>query len=660
MDPDGGRGFGTEPLSDSLDFVLEAADIGWWDLDLVTNTTRRSLLHDRVFGYEDMLPSWSYDDYLAHVHVDDREMAAQSFETALAGGEPYAIDVRVVWPDGTLHWIFTCGRFLRNDEGVPIRVAGVVGDITKQKAAEIAAAEAQSFAARAAAENLAMLETMLRSAPIGFAFVDREFRFVRLNEVLAEMNGVSADEALGQPAEAVVPGLWPQLEPVFRRVIDERVAIHDVAISGETRAVPGVRRDWMASYYPVLIDELMDISGIGIIVREVTEQRQMESRLRQTQKLEAVGLLASGVAHNFNNILGVITLAAEHAAGSNTDDTVGAELERILKVARSTSGLTRQLLQFSRDHPGTPELVDVSACVESVAAFLAPTLGDHISATTHTDTASTIRIDRTELEQLLINLAINARDAMPDGGELSFRTQDITIDDHVAGLQPGRYVEICVQDAGTGMTPDVVERAFEPFFTTKADRGGSGLGLSTVHGIAAAADGDAQIHSTPGDGTTISVRFPVCDDPDDSPEADAEQTGPTFAGRRILVVDDQESLRTLVERILSGAGYDVHAGTARDIVEMSQTATVAPDLLVTDVTMPDLSGPELARILSQRWPTLAVLYMSGHSGDALDSLVQGPTSETPRLLSKPFGTHDLLRAVSSALQAADEVRIPAS
>lgn len=187
-------------------------------------------------------------------------------------------------------------------------------------------------------------------------------------------------------------------------------------------------------------------------------------------------------------------------------------------------------------------------------------------------------------------------------------------------------------------------------------RGGSGLGLATVHGITAAADGDVRISSTPGQGTTISVRFPVCDDPCEArellePDADVTRSG--LVGRRVIVVDDQESIRTLVEHVLRGAGCDVHAGTAREIVEMSHTATVAPDLLLTDVTMPDLSGSELARILSRQWPSLTVLYMSGYGGEALDSFAPGTTSETPSLLSKPFSSHDLLRAVTLALQSAD-------
>jgi len=239
-----------EPMDESIRFVLEAAGIGWWHLDMATNTTRRSLLHDQMLGYTEMLPSWSYDDYIAHVHPDDRAMVAESFAAALAGGEPYAVDVRVVWPDGSIHWLFTRGRFLLDDEGTPIRVAGMVADITDRKLGEIAASDQKANAARALAETVALLETLLKSAPVGFAFVDRDFRFVRINDALAEINGLPTSEHLGRRVPEIVPQLWPQLETRYQRVLRTGAAVRDVEITGETAAQPGVQRHWVASYHP--------------------------------------------------------------------------------------------------------------------------------------------------------------------------------------------------------------------------------------------------------------------------------------------------------------------------------------------------------------------------------------------------------------------------
>ena len=272
-----------EPLDESIRFVLEAAGIGWWHLDMATNTTTRSLLHDQMFGYTEMLPSWSYDDYIAHVHPDDRAMVAESFAGALAGGEAYAVDVRVVWPDGSTHWLFTRGRFLMDDEGTPLRVAGMVTDITDRKLVEIAAAEQKAAAARALAETVALLETLLKSAPVGFAFVDRDFRFVRINDALAEMNGLPASEHLGRRVSEIVPQLWPRLETQYEAVLRTAEAVRGVEITGETNAQPGVQRHWVVNYYPVQVEDGGHVIGVGVVATEVTEKVQLESHLRQSQ-----------------------------------------------------------------------------------------------------------------------------------------------------------------------------------------------------------------------------------------------------------------------------------------------------------------------------------------------------------------------------------------
>ena len=263
MGTEGNEAAHAEPLDDSIRFVLEAAGIGWWHLDMTTNTTTRSLLHDEVFGYTEMLPSWSYDDYIAHVHPDDRVMVEESFAEALAGGEAYAVDVRVVWPDGSVHWLFTRGRFLLDPEGNPLRVAGMVADITDRKLMEISDAEVKATAAQAQAETLALLETLLESAPVGFAFVDRDFRFARVNDALAEMNGLPAAEHLGRRVSEVVPELWPQLDALYQGVLGSGEAVRGLEISGATDAQPGVQRHWVVSFYPVQAQHGGEVLGVA-------------------------------------------------------------------------------------------------------------------------------------------------------------------------------------------------------------------------------------------------------------------------------------------------------------------------------------------------------------------------------------------------------------
>ncbi|QIK68097.1 PAS domain-containing protein [Nocardioides sp. HDW12B] len=637
-----------EPLDDAIRFVLEAAGIGWWHLDMTTNTTTRSLLHDEVFGYTEMLPSWSYDDYIAHVHPDDRAMVKESFATALAGGEAYAVDVRVVWPDGSVHWLFTRGRFLLDSDGTPLRVAGMVTDITDRKLKQISEAEGRATAAEAQAETLALLETLLESAPVGFAFMDRDYRFARINDALAEMNGLPASEHLGRLVSDVVPELWPQLEAIYEGVLGAGEAVRGLEISGVTDAQPGVQRHWVVSFYPVRAQHGGDVLGIGVVASEVTESVQLEAHLRQSQKLEAVGLLAGGVAHDFDNALAAIVLTAELAQRKPVVGDVDNHLDSILKVARSANRLTRQLLLFSRQEPTRSTVVDVLSRIEEVVAFLGAGLGEHIRVELDLQPVPFVRMDPGQLDQILVNLAINARDAMSGGGTLSVGARDAVITDPPLGLPPGRYVDLQVVDTGHGMTEEVLERAFEPFFTTKSAQGGTGLGLATVYGMVQSAHGHVSIESTLGEGTTVRVLLP------ETLERPAEPAAvgalPSGRGQRVLVVEDQVDLRGSVVRVLTDAGYLVTSGSADDVlVDDGHDGPRRPDLLLTDVVMPGVSGPRLAHLLTTRWPDLRVLYMSGYTDGMLAH--HGVDSDTVRLLRKPFATEELLRAVADALRA---------
>ena len=644
-----------EPLDESIRFVLEAAGIGWWLLDMATNTTTRSLLHDQMFGYTEMLPSWSYDDYLAHVHPDDRAMVAESFAVALAGGEAYAVDVRVVWPDGSIHWLFTRGRVLLDDEGTPLRVAGMVADITDDKLVEIAAAEQKAAAARALAETVALLETLLKSAPVGFAFVDRDFRFVRINDALAEMNGLPASEHLGRRVSEIVPQLWPQLGSLYQQVLSTGEAVRGVEIIGETDAQPGVQRHWVVSYYPVQVEDGGRVIGVGIVAAEVTESVRLESHLRQSQKLEAVGLLAGGVAHDFDNALAAIIITAELAQRKPAVGDIDTHLDSILRVARSATGLTRQLLLFSRQEPVKSAVVDVPSRIEEILSFLDAALGERIKLDLDLQPVSRVRMDPSQLDQVLVNLAINARDAMPSGGTLTVATRDVTIANPSPGLSAGRYVELRVADTGQGMSSDVLERAFEPFFTTKAAAGGTGLGLATVYGVVQSALGQVTIESALGEGTSVRVLLPETMDAPAEPVA--VQALPRGRGQRVLVVEDQVDLRESVQQVLSEAGYVVTSGTPEDVLDADgEDDPPCPDLLLTDVVMPGVSGPELADLMTERWPDVRVLYMSGYTDGMLAD--HGVDLNKITLLRKPFATDELLRAVADTLHRTDHRRPP--
>ena len=366
----------------------------------------------------------------------------------------------------------------------------------------------KAAAAQAQAETLALLETLLESAPVGFAFVDRDFRFARVNDALAEMNGLSAAEHLGRRVSEVVPELWPQLHALYQGVLGSGEAVRGLEITGATDAQPGVQRHWVVSFYPVQAQHGGEVLGVGVVASEVTESVQLEAHLRQSQKLEAVGLLAGGVAHDFDNALAAIILTAELAQRKPAIGEVDDHLDSILKVARSANRLTRQLLLFSRQEPVRSTVVDVLSRIEEVVTFLDAGLGEHIRLELDLQPVPYVRMDPGQLDQVLVNLAINARDAMSGGGTLSVVTRDVTVTDPPLGLSPGRYVDLQVRDTGQGMTREVLERAFEPFFTTKTALGGTGLGLATVYGMVQSARGHVSIESTLGEGTRVRVLLP--------------------------------------------------------------------------------------------------------------------------------------------------------
>jgi PAS domain S-box-containing protein len=397
------------------------------------------------------------------------------------------------------------------------------------------------------------------------------------------------------------------------------------------------------------------------VIEDITEREQLERRQRQSQRLESLGHLASGVAHDFNNLLGIIIGYATMAA---TDvETVAAteprwqalrdDLGQIVQAGDRATALTRQLLAFARAEVAQPQVLDLNAVVADIERLLRRTIGADVDLRTRlADRPLGIRADPGQIEQILVNLAVNARDAMPTGGTLTIETDPLTVDDHYAahrpGLRVGSYARLRVSDTGTGMSQDVLDRAFEPFFTTKPRGQGTGLGLATIYGIVTQAGGHAQIYSESGRGTTFTALLPATDEPAAAPEptAGAQQPGD---GETILVVEDDDGLRALTERILTRHNYTVlAAGTAAEASRLADDSDRF-DLLLTDVVMPDADGHELATQLVAAHPGLPVIYMSGYTETVLAARSTLPPGVT--LLTKPVTEHQLLIAVRRVLNA---------
>jgi len=382
-----------------------------------------------------------------------------------------------------------------------------------------------------------------------------------------------------------------------------------------------------------------------------------DEQLRQAQKMEAIGRLAGGVAHDFNNLLtaiiGYTDLIAEHLEET---DAIHRDVSEIRKAADRGAALTRQLLAFSRKQFLTPTVVDLNETVSGLLQMLPRAIGEHIRTTVRlAPDLARVKADASRMEQVLVNLALNARDAMPDGGDLTIETTNVTLTEprlRAEGLRlaPGFYVMLSITDTGTGMDPATRERAFEPFFTTKPQGKGTGLGLATVYGIVDQSGGSISLETGQGTGTTVRIYLPVTTATDSPRVREVVNIRKDSGTEIILLVEDNDGVRDLAAKALRRRGYTVHeARDAESAMQWMQTAGVKPDLLLTDVVMPGLSGPNLAARLLQLNANLRVLYMSGYTEDA--GAVHGNFWAGVPLLQKPFTPAALAERVRLALDA---------
>jgi PAS domain S-box-containing protein len=395
------------------------------------------------------------------------------------------------------------------------------------------------------------------------------------------------------------------------------------------------------------------VVGLAAVGRDITEQRTLEEQYRQAQKMEAVGLLAGGVAHDFNNLLSVIIGYSDILSMRlQPGDLTYEEIQEIRLAGGRARDLTRQLLAFSRKQVLEVRLLDVNHIIAGWEKLLRRLIGETIEVRTNTISTGLVKADPTQLELILMNLAVNARDAMPGGGTLSIETEDVTLDAeytrmHV-GVRPGRYVMLAVSDTGFGMDEQTMRRVFEPFFTTKEKGKGTGLGLATVYGIVKQHGGDIWLYSEPGQGTTFKVYLPAVQEEMDGAIPVPNTIHKDYCGsERVLVVEDDPSLRKLVCAILASAGYAViETQNSLDAVDRAMEDGLI-DIMVSDVVMPKMNGQEVYEKVKFLQPQIKVLFMSGYTENIIAE--HGIREHTIQILQKPFVAEDLLRKVREVL-----------
>ena len=626
--------------------VARVSDIGIFDHDLAAETLYWSQEMRSIFGLSADEPV-SFQDFLQLIHPDDRGRITRALQRAhdpVSDGF-FDVEYRLLLRDGSIRWTSTRARTFVEGEGDarhPVRTIGAVLDVTAQKLAQ----ERQ--------QKLASLVTMTHNF-MGIATL--EGRFTYLNPSAITMVGLDTDEEAYEKsisdffAESHRAQTWKEMSTQL---------LNTGQWEGESQFrhfQTGAPIDVEILAFHVFDDNGVPLY-IAIVSKDVTTRKRadadkakLQEQLFQAQKMESVGRLAGGVAHDFNNMLTVINGYSRLLLGKlKTDDTLRDGLEEIHKAGQHAARLTQQLLTFSRKHIRQPSVVDVNRVVSEMRPMLTRLVGEDVELRLNLNPeAMTVCADAHQLEQVVMNLAVNSRDAMPHGGKIVIETTLIERGEGPAhenqppmepAVAPGSYIVLAVSDNGAGMNEETRRHIFEPFFTTKEAGKGTGLGLSMVHGIVEQSGGSIEVSSEPEHGTTIRIYLPmeagaVTDE--EAPEAAAPKIGGT---ELVLVVEDQEDVRKYVASALEAYGYQViQAGNAVEALSICERERGRIDLVLTDVVMPNLSGRELADRLRKRWPKLKILFMSGYTADATlrEGLVEGKAD----FIQKPFNPEQL-------------------
>lgn len=635
----------TVALADANIHLKEAqrlANLGSWSWDIAENRVSWSDQLRGIYGITPEQAPSRVEDFVDFLHPDDRARVQASIGAVLESGREFAHDERIVRPDGGIRHLESVGEVIRDQSGAPVRMLGICLDVTERRQAENALRDSE--------QGFRLLLKGVRDYAIYMLDLTGHVR--SWNAGAAHIKGYSAEEIIGRHFRA------------FYTEEDRAAGIPEKALA--TAARQGKfeaqgwrqRKDGARFYASVVIDTIRDDAGepIGFakITRDITAQHEAQIALEQTreqlaqaQKMEALGQLTGGIAHDFNNLLMIVSGYAQILQRRLKEPKDAQAIEAIRAAANRGEKLTRQLLTFSRRQQLTPVVVDLRKCIDSVRDMLAPSMHGNIAfASDIEDNIWPVEVDLSELELALVNLAVNARDAMPDGGTITLSARNVALTPgSAAGPLTGDFVALAIIDTGTGIPAELLQRVFEPFFTTKPVGKGTGLGLSQVHGFANQSGGAVTVTSEEGKGTVVTVYLPRASAAAATEAGVGAAADSAPAQGTVLLVEDSREVADVTTALLDQLGYRVvRAENAAEALRHLQQG-IAFDLVFSDIVMPGaLNGLGLAEICRERFPTIPVLLTSGFSDAA--QAADGRFN----ILRKPFELHVLERAIAQAFE----------
>jgi PAS domain S-box-containing protein len=619
-------------INDRLASALATAELGVWDTNLVTGEVYWDARMKSMFGLDPDEPA-TLELANSFIHPDDLHLRDEILRPRPDGARDVQWEWRVVLPDGTIRWHNARGHFRRDESGAVVGAHGVMRDITDQK-------EAQR-----AQEHLAAI---IRSTEYCIASTDLDGNITSWNPGAEAMFGCKPEETVGRSAAIFTPPDHPgEMDMLLSRLRRGETVEHSVT---ERLTKDGRRISVSISLSP-LRDASGAVAGVAAVARDVTRERQLEEKLRQAEKMEAIGRLAGGIAHDFNNLLTIVIGCADQALTDAEDDRLRDQLAAIKSAGEYAADLTHRLLALGRKQVLQPQIVDVNQIVGEMLPLLRRVIRASIECNVKLDAGlSCVNAEPGQTEEVLLNLVLNASDAIVSRGVIAIETRNVLLDDEYVRLHPdaapGEHAMLAVHDNGAGIDPAIQLRIFEPFFTTKPVGKGTGLGLSVVYGIARQSGGHVTCDSDPAAGTTFAVYLPVVRTTASPAPAQGESPQDAAGGSEtILLAEDNAQVRAWTARFLRTLGYTVlEAASGPDAVAVAGSHRNLIDLLVTDVIMPEFGGPALVAALRPIMPRMQVLYISGYTGHTFDGMGAA-------FLAKPFTPPQLARKVREVLHA---------